>query len=360
MKLLSLPLSRSALVPSVWSLALLACAAASNERAYGDAPRVHFDVPYVVTARDITCCEFELAYPHDKLIEVKLQVSSLLQEGNEADLHQYLFSIVSPQRTMTVVDYLPKTLHETPLATNLSVERSHEKTASIGVSVKGQYEATPEAGFNSGVGQKKESSVRYDLLPPLESVTASGTILRSSGVYFKLKATDRNLLEGAREVAMILRVPKTWRADYLHVRCEADGYARSVVRSLDQVVSAGERDFLVVVYLEGDEQARAIAHATAQREINLRRVAAARQARYEAKPSLPRLIPLPPSQSKAAVSMDWLSPFLYSGMASAIPAQVPSDVRQAAAEYEAARQELKRLSGWQSAEFAAASDSARR
>lgn len=353
MKLLSLPLSRSALGPSVCSLAFLACAVAMPQTARADAPRVHFDVPYVVTARDITCCEFQLAYPHDKLIEVKLQISSLLQEGNEADLRQYLFSIVSPQRTMTVVDYLPKTLHESPLAGNVAIEKNHQKTASIGVSVKGQYEASPEAGFNSGVGEKKESSVRYELLPPLESVTASGTILRGSGVYFKLKATDRNLLEGAREVAMILRVPKNWRADYLHVRCEADGYARSVVRSLDQIVPAGERDFLVVVYLEGDEQARAVAHATAQREIHLRRVAAARQARHDSKPSLPKFIPLPPSPSKASASMDWLSSFLYSGASSAIPAQVAADVRQAAIDYEAARRELRKMSGWQTPEIAA-------
>ena len=362
MKLLSPSLSRYAPVKSLWSLALLIGLGGIVDQAKADAPRVQFDVPYVVTARDITCCEFELAYPHDKLIEIKLQVSSLLQEGNEADLRQYLFSIVSPQRSMSVVDYLPKTLHETPIAGNLAVQQSDEKTASIGVNVSGKYEATPEAGFNSGIGEKKTSSVKYDLLPPLESVTASGTVLRGSGVYFKLKATDRNLLEGAREIAMIVRVPKAWRADYLHVRCEADGYARSVVRSLDQVVSAGQRDFLVVVYLEGDEQARAIAHATAQRETNLRRVAATRQAHLDArsKPSLPKLLALPSASSKSLLSADWISPFIYTGVASAVPAGLPADVRQAAAEYEAARRELKKLSGWPTAELAATAESARR
>ena len=356
MNLRSHSLSRFALVQPIWSLALLV-GLSGPSAALADPPRVQFDVPYVVAARDITSCEFELAYPHEKLIELKLQVSSLLQEGSEADLRQYLFSIVSPQRTMSVVDYLPKTAHETPIAGNLAVEKSDEKTASIGVNVSGKYEASPEAGFNSGVGEKKSSSVRYELLPPLESVTASGTVLRGSGVYFKLKAPDRNQLEGAREVAMTVRVPKNWRADYLHVRCEADGYARSVVRSLDQVVSAGQRDFLVVVYLEGDEQARAIAHATAQRETNLRRIAAARAARYEAKPSLPKLLALPSASPKSPMSMEWLSPFIYSGSAAAVPAKVPAEIREAAAEYEAARRELKKLSGWGDSELAAVAGS---
>ena len=120
MNLRSHSLSRFALVQPIWSLALLV-GLSGPSAALADPPRVQFDVPYVVAARDITSCEFELAYPHEKLIELKLQVSSLLQEGSEADLRQYLFSIVSPQRTMSVVDYLPKTAHETPIAGNLAV-----------------------------------------------------------------------------------------------------------------------------------------------------------------------------------------------------------------------------------------------
>jgi hypothetical protein len=354
MTLQQLSPSRRALVGPAWSLALLFGLGNFPVAALAESPRVQFDVPYVVAARDITPTEFGAMYPHDKLIELKLQVSSLLQAGDEGDLRQYLFSIVSAQRTMTVVDYLPKTLHETSVAGNMQVENSKENTASIGVNVSGKYEASPEVGFNSGVGEKKTSCVKYELLPPLESVAASGTVLRGSGVYYKLKATDRNLLEGAREVAMTVRVPKAWRADYLHVHCEADGYARSVVRSLDQVVSCGERDFLVVVYLEGDEQARGIAFETARRETHLRRVAVARQAHgnERSKPSFPKLIALPAPGSRSVVSNEWLSPFIYNGVRPSTSNLSP-DVIQAAVDFDAARQELKKLSGWPTSELAA-------
>lgn len=362
MELLTPSLRRCALARPFWSLAVFIATSSVAATALADAPRVHFDVPYIIAARDITPADFDKTYPHDKLVELKLEVSSLLQEGSEADLRQYLYRIVSSQQTMTVIDYLPKTLHETALAGNLKVEKSDERTASIGVNVSGKYEATPEAGFNSGVGEKKTSCVRFEMLPPLESVTASGTVLRGSGVYFKLKASDRNLLEGAREVAMTVRVPKAWRADYLHVRCEADGYSRSVVRSLDTVVSCGERDFLVVVYLEGDEEARSLAHEMVRRELELRRVAAAYQARTSQRPpSLGKILAIPSSTAKAPLPSDWLGPFIYAGARGANTSKFPADLRQAADDYQAARLAITRLNGWSKSELAAAaSESPRR
>lgn len=340
----------------LYSAVVLAVVAAQPQRVQAESPQVHFDLPYVVAARDVSSAEFQAVYTQEKLIEVRLQVSSLLTSGSEDDLRQYLYSIVSPQRTMTVVDYLPKTLHETSLAGNMTVESSDEKTASIGISVSGQYESSPEAGFTSGVGEKKTSSVKYERLPPLESVTASGTVLRGSGVYFKLKASDRNLLEGAREVAMTLRVPKAWRADFLHVRCEADGFARGVVRSLDTLVSCGERDFLVAVFMEGDFEARATAEETARRESALRRLAqsSAVKSAQRSAPSFTKLLSLPTASKKPLTPDQWLPSLLFSEQIRPVSPKLPRDVREAAIAYQAARIELARLSGWSGSNLAAA------
>jgi hypothetical protein len=123
-------------------------------------------------------------------------------------------------------------------------------------------------------------------LPPLETVAASGTLLRGAGVFFKLNASPRHPLEGASEFALVLRVPIDWRVDYVRVRCEAQAIERGLVSSLDQSVAAGQREFLVSPYQEGDEAARLRAEQFALRDAAARTSAAA-TAREKSQPSSP-------------------------------------------------------------------------
>jgi len=289
-------------------------AMASYSVARAEAPRVHFDMPFSVACRDVSSPEFAAANPGEKLIEARFEISSLLTAGNERDLTEYFIRIESPQRKLTVVDYLPKTLHESQHAKPISVQETDEKNASIGINLAGQYEMITGAGINTGLGAKKISCVKSELLPPLETVAASGTLLRGSAVFFKLKSSPRNLLEGAREYALVLRVPAEWRADYVHVRCQADGLERAFVSSLNQQVSCGRRDFLVALYLEGDVAARETAEEFARREAQLRTTARTGQKQSSTSPI----------QRPAADTESWLPRVLY-GQAekAAIPRQLP-------------------------------------
>jgi hypothetical protein len=233
--------------------------------ASAEVPRVHFDMPFAIACREVASPEFAEANPGLKLVEARLEISSLLVAGKERDLTEYFIRIESPQRTLTVVDYLPKTLHESRHAGPISVQDTDERNASIGINLAGQYEMITGAGINAGLGKKNISCVKSELLPPLETVAASGTLLRGSAVFFKLKSSPRNLLEGAREFALVLRVPSEWRADYVQVRCQAEGIERGFVSSLNQQVSCGRRDFVVALYAEGDVTARATAEEFARR-----------------------------------------------------------------------------------------------
>jgi hypothetical protein len=163
--------------------------------------------------------------------------------------------------------------------------------------------------------------VKSELLPPLETVAASGTLLRGSAVFFKLKSSPRNLLEGAREYALVLRVPAQWRADYVHVRCQAEGIERAFVSSLNQQVNCGRRDFLVALYLEGDLAARDTAEEFARREAHLRTSA---------------------GRVQKQASQEWLPNVLFSQ--AAIPGQLPQPVERAAKDFAAARDQLRSLS----------------
>ncbi len=252
-------MDRFRLVGSALVLAVLAPAAALAE-----APRVHFDMPFTVACRDVTPPEFAAANPSHKLVEARLEISTLLLAGQERDLAQLFIRIDSPDRTVAVVDYLPKTLHESRFAKPIGITKTDEKNASLGIDVSGKYEMFTALGANAGLGQKTTSCVKYDLLPPLETVAASGTLLRGAGVFFKLKGSERRLLEGASEFALVLRVPAEWRLDRLRVHCEATAIQRAIVSSLDQTIRVGQRDFVVALHLAGDEPARLLAEQSAR------------------------------------------------------------------------------------------------
>jgi hypothetical protein len=226
------------------------------QSAAGEPPRVHFDMPFTIACRDVTPRDFAAAYPNQRLVEARFEISSLLLAGKEQDLTQIFVRIDSPERTVSVVDYLPKTLHESRLASPIGISKTDERNASIGINVAGKYEILTTLAANAGLGQKTTSCVKYDLLPPLETVAASGTLLRGAGVFFKLKGSERRLLEGASEFALVLKVDRDWRTDHVRVLCTADGVQRGFVSSLDQSIRAGQREFAVALYLEGDEAAR--------------------------------------------------------------------------------------------------------
>jgi hypothetical protein len=228
-------------------------------------PRVQFDMPFAVACRDVTPPDYSAAHPGRKLVEARLPISALLVSGQEKDLTQFLIRVESPLRTLVVVDYLPKTLSQERLAGPITRQQSTEKTVALGINLSGKYELLSLPGPSAGIGQKKTSSVKYDLLPPLEVVTASGTLDRGRAVFFKLKASPRHLLEGAREYAVVLEVPTHWRLDTLRIRCQADGIRRSVVSSFDEPLICGQRDFLVSLYQSGDEEARRSAEQFALR-----------------------------------------------------------------------------------------------
>jgi hypothetical protein len=326
--------------------------------ARAEVPRVFFDMPYVVACRDVTPSEFAESNPSEKLVEARFQISSLLASGSEQDLVQFFYRIDSPQRTFAISDYLPKTLHESAIAGTVGIKNTDEQTMSLGINFSGHYECLTGASATSGVGQKNVSGVEYQKLPALETVVASGTILRGTGVYFKLKSNERNLLEGERSFAVVLRVPLAWRADYVHLRCEAEGVKRGVVRSLDETVRSGERDFLVGLYLEGDEQGRAVAEHFAASEARLRQTAQARskQIQQRAYPTLVQKVGAALSLTGPQIPENWLPNLLYGNIRhAAISERLPADVSTSVADFSSTRERLRQMSGIDQAQFLPAS-----
>ena len=318
--------------------------------AVAGSPRVRFDVPQVLACRDVTPPGFAGTESAERLLEIRLQVSSLIASGNENDLIQFLYRFESPQRSLQVVDYLPKTTMTTDLAGNVNIERKDESSKGLGLAVTGSFEYLIKATGSGDISAKKSSSVRYELLPSMKLLSSSGTVERGSGAYFKLKPSNRESLEGGKEFVVIARAPADWRGDIMHVSCRAAGVRRGVVSQLDRTTISGSSDFLVALYLEGDEAARLAASRLARAEPALRQAAGRHRKaiRKRALPTVAHKLAASVDVVQPKIPSDWLDRLLYSPK-SAVGAgyrkQLPREVGAAVTEFLAAKQRLIQING---------------
>lgn len=315
-------------------------------------PRVQFDVHPLVSCQDITSEEFTREHPADRLIEADLQVSSLIKSGKEDDLIEFFYRIQSPRGSVQIVDYTPKTSMTSDYAGNIAIERKKEKVRSLGGSASGGYHYLAKGTLSGELGAKNGSTIRYELVPEMQQLAASGTMHRGTAVYFKLKPSRQTSLEGCKQFKLIMRVPRSWRADLLHVYCRARGYNRGVIRPLDEKMVSGSNVFPVALYLAGDQQARAVATNVAVAETRLRRVAGAKHKEIEkrAYPSVAYKVGAFFSAVDPKIPQDWVHQVILSPSANRIGDYencLPTDVRKVAQAYVAAKARIYNLNGRQ-------------
>lgn len=318
-------------------------ALATEVRAENVLPRVQFDAPYAVAVRELPPAPGAL--PGEKIIEARIDVSSLISGGSEREVSQFVFQLQSLQRTMQVQDYQPRSARDTTVMGNIAVNEGREDSNSSAFDLTGKYQELTNATLHLGQSSKENGSRRFERLPALETVVASGTIYRGTGVYFKLHTTDRQLLEGATTLSVLWRVPSAWRADYVHLRCVAEGRVRG------QTQRVGQRDFLIPVYLAGDTTAQQTAFQFARSEASLRTTARQYTAELTNKPQSPwsRPASIFVGDNDDAVPHDWLERLLYLPSNPQIPPRLPATVRNSANDFLTARENLAGLNGWRPA-----------
>jgi hypothetical protein len=318
--------------------------------ALADAPLVQFDVAPMVGCRDVTTASFTQANPDERLIEARFLISSLIQRGEEKDLTEFIYFIDSPLQTMLVEDYLPKTTLATDVVGSIGIEERNDRTRTFGLSGVGAITSEIKLTANANSATTAGERTQYERLPPLELLSASGTMRRGTAAYFKLKPSPRTSLEGSKEFVLILRVPAKWRGDYVRITCSALGTDRGMVRPLDEEVKCGRGEFFVALYAEGDMEAKAIATAHVDRERDFRATVSASQ----------KLIHKQQARGPAHKLGQWLSivepapPDAWFETILRNPAgenvdryakQLPANVRMAATSYQKSRQNLQKLSG---------------
>jgi len=308
-------------------------------------PRVRFDTMPAVVCRDVTDDEFASMNPAQRLLEAKFEISSILDSGSEADLTEFFFRMTSPQQSFRVVDYSPRTTLASDYNGGITIEKKQEDSKGLGLAVAGGWEAAKVTGHGDA-GTKNTLTTRYELVAPVESVTASGTIQNGYGVYFRLRRSRQATLEGAKEYQVIFRAPRQWRGDILNVHCEARGIQRGIVHQLDEDVQCGFSQFPIALYLAGDEQAKSIAEqfASSNHKLRVTAIDSKDEIKRRSYPTVLHELGGLLELAEPKIPSSWLEQVLSDGAPGhAFENRLPAQVRSAASDYLTAKRELRKL-----------------
>ena len=233
-------------------------------------PKIEFDVPGVIGCSEVTTPEFASTHSLEKLLEVRIKTSSLLETGPDRFIRELFFFIYSPEQSMQIVDFSPKTSLITEYAGPIEESVNRDNSSNAGFNFTPTLEMAGKANINASVSDRLGNSRRTTKLPPKQLSVSSGTQKRGTAVFFKFKPSSQSALEGSHELVLSLKVPISWRADILHVHC------RGVTATDSRGPAVTSRnDFLVPIHLAADAPAKLNCHKLLTCERKVRQLSSA-------------------------------------------------------------------------------------
>lgn len=230
--------------------------------------RIKFDVPSILNCREVTTEEFANTHSLEKLLEVRLRVSSLVENGSDQQIQELFFLAYSPEKSFRIVDFTPTTSVLTEHAGPIETSQNRENANNAGLNFQPTIELAGKASINANISDKNGESRRTSMLPPMKQVVASGTQNRESAAYFKFRPNSQSTLEGSQEITLIIQVPINWRADIMHIHCRGITLkSKETERSL-----LSRNDFVVPLHVENDAAAKLNCDEYLRAESNFRRI----------------------------------------------------------------------------------------
>lgn len=317
-----------------------------------DPAPVRFDLPPVVAA-------VPAADPYDpKRVTVELLLSSMIESPDVPRIDQWLVRCQPRDHAVQIKDYSPRTETASELATPIQVKQTREQSNSFGLSLDGGY--GPAVRGNAGMDHARKdcNSLQFDRVAPEQAVTAAGTINRGRGVYFKLRWTAQQVLEGEKVFRLTLAVPRSWRGSLLDVSVVAQSEHATFAGWDREIRTIGAANFVVAVHRQGDSQAAALAGALADAEHALRS-ATSRQPTTAALslPSMLRQFAVKLDREPAGPEDDWLARLLVGRADPHLDKQIsklPMSVRVAVLDYADIRDEFAAINDAPAARVSAA------
>lgn len=232
--------------------------------------QVAYDVNPSVVARDIAYSGLLSQMPNSRMVEVQLDVSALFKPGETAKVTEYTIKVTSRHEDVQVADYSPRTELQSDVMGPMQVTQDADRVREASIRGAGGY---PGAGSVYGYAYGHDNSrevIVYAKKPAMELATASGTLERRRGVYFKVKESSQTTLEGARPLKIVFEVPKEWRADLLDITIDTVGHES---HSSKKTRLLSVQKFVVAVYQEFDDHAATVANNYVKHQSHLAQTA---------------------------------------------------------------------------------------
>jgi hypothetical protein len=204
----------------------------------------------------VTTKEFADEHPTLKVIEARFRISAKI-EGPAADVVEF-FYVLKTDKTMRINNYSPNTtLESTVAADHIEVTDAAETAKTTGADGHVVFNPFAALGGSHNQSSKKSESSRYKQIAAKDLVLSSGTIDREHGVFFRLRPSRTDSLEGGKEFKFMATVPKTWRGGLCTISCEARTTKRYMMST--SVVPSASGEAQVGMYVVGDVEAATLA-----------------------------------------------------------------------------------------------------
>ncbi len=316
-----------------------------------DAEAVRFDLPPIVAAQEISSSVdpggvdrvAPLGY---KLVRVQFRLSSMITTTETPQIDQWVVQCQPRSGALQILDYGPRTETGGDINGGMNIKTTEETVKSLGVSIDGSYAATLRGTAGTDLSAKQSESVQFEKHAPVEAVIASGTINRGTGVYFKLRWTNTQVLEGEKSFHMVLIVPESWRGGLIDVDVAAHASIRPFPGLETKEVTVGANHFVVAAYDQADLEARQCASELAAAEFRLRKLASTHRPDQKIR-SLPALLhhvaakfDRPDKQPEQILDLVWLDALLMGRADPFVDDQIgkqPMPVRVAVLNYHKSR-----------------------
>lgn len=229
---------------------------------------IRFDVPAVIEGRELVS-PFADAAPtgerHERLLQLNLPASVWLDPRVRDSFYAVEFRVVWAKSIYPLVDYWPKSSSQSTVDGVVQVERLADCRFHGGIATDGLLQTFATVA-NASASLEEQVSRRYAEIPAQTPLIESGPTERSTGASFRFHDSRLMVVEGGRELRLLYRLPRSWRAGLLLVETRA--YLRRGLGEEPRV--AAQRKFLVPVHLADDDSARQLAIAYVQSENQLR------------------------------------------------------------------------------------------
>ena len=266
--------SRTARAATLTALLTLAAFSFASIKSADAAPpqAVSFDAPAIVVAEPLDPSVHNAPTSGGTFLRLKLTVSTMIHPDYRGKVDEVVVSIDSPSRALRVVDFWPKTEMYSQVQGTITVANEMQKNQNFAFNVAGGYEPFVRGNANGDFHSQQQVHENYERRPPMQMLTSSGTVNRGYGAFFKFRPGPMPVLEGDRELALLVEAPLGWRADLLHVHMQAVGQASNGFGGTD-IQSVGSAELWTAAHLLGDQEAAQMARHYMTTEQAVRRLA---------------------------------------------------------------------------------------